>query len=36
VNFGNPATNLNSTSSFGKISSAGSPRIVQFALKLSF
>jgi hypothetical protein len=36
VNLGTPATNLNSSSSFGKISSAGSPRIVQFALKLSF
>src|SRR3954447_6333844 len=36
VNLGNPSTNLNSTTSFGKISSAGSPRIVQLALKLSF
>jgi hypothetical protein len=35
-NFGNPGTNLNSSSSFGKISSAGSPRIGQLALKLSF
>jgi hypothetical protein len=35
-NFNNPSTNLNCTSSFGKISGAGSPRILQFALKLSF
>jgi hypothetical protein len=35
-NFGNPSANLNTTSSFGKISSAGSPRIGQLALKLSF
>ena len=34
-NFGNPGGNLNS-GSFGKITSAGSPRIIQLALRLSF
>lgn len=34
-NFGNPVVNQ-SASNFGAITSAGSPRIVQFALKLSF
>ena len=35
-NFGTPYNNLNTSSRFGKIESAGSPRIVQFGLKLSF
>ena len=34
-NFGNPVVNRNA-SNFGTITSAGSPRILQFALKLSF
>lgn len=34
-NFGNPGGNLNS-GSFGEITSAGSPRIIQLALRLSF
>ncbi|HEY3837500.1 MAG TPA: TonB-dependent receptor, partial [Bryobacteraceae bacterium] len=34
-NFGNPVTTLNA-SNFGAITTAGSPRIIQFALKLSF
>jgi len=34
-NFGNPVVNR-SASNFGAITSAGSPRILQFALKLSF
>ena len=36
TNLGNPYNNLNTTSRFGKIESAGSPRIIQFGLKLSF
>jgi hypothetical protein len=35
-NLGTPYNNLNSSSRFGKIESAGSPRIVQFGLKVSF
>ncbi len=35
VNLNNPASNLNS-SSFGKITSAGDPRILQIAMKLHF
>ncbi len=35
VNFNNPNTNL-SSSSFGRITSAGDPRILQFALKTIF
>lgn len=34
-NFGNPETNFNA-SDFGRISSAGDPRIIQFALKYMF
>lgn len=36
VNLNNPASNLNTKAQFGKITGAGSPRIVQFALRLSF
>jgi hypothetical protein len=35
-NLGTPYSNLNVSNRFGKIESAGSPRIVQFGLKLSF
>jgi hypothetical protein len=35
TNFGSPGTNINS-GSFGVINSAYSPRILQFALRLSF
>ena len=35
VNFNGPSTNL-SSASVGKITSAGNPRILQFALKLKF
>ena len=35
VNFGGPSTNL-SSASFGRITSAGDPRILQFALKTTF
>lgn len=35
VNLGNPNTNL-ASAQFGRITSAGSPRVVQLALKLSF
>ncbi len=35
-NFGSPYASANNASRFGKIESAGDPRIVQFALKLSF
>jgi hypothetical protein len=35
VNFNNPVSNLNA-SNFGAITSAGSPRILQFALKVRF
>jgi hypothetical protein len=34
-NFGNPVSNL-TAANFGAITSASSPRILQFALKLSF
>jgi hypothetical protein len=36
VNLSNPAANLVSTAQFGKITVANSPRILQFALRLSF
>jgi hypothetical protein len=35
VNLGNPNTNA-SSAQFGRITSAGLPRVVQMALKLSF
>jgi hypothetical protein len=35
TNFNNPTTGLNS-SNFGRILSAGDPRIMQFALKFDF
>ncbi|HWB83553.1 MAG TPA: hypothetical protein VG675_05410 [Bryobacteraceae bacterium] len=35
TNFNNPTANI-SSSNFGRITSAGSPRILQFALKLHF
>jgi hypothetical protein len=35
ANFGLPVADLNSAN-FGRILSAGSPRLLQFALKLSF
>jgi hypothetical protein len=35
VNLGNPNTNA-SSAQFGRITSAGSPRVIQLALKLSF
>jgi hypothetical protein len=33
VNLGQPTTTLNAAANFGRITSAGSPRIVQFGLK---
>ena len=36
VNFNNPGTVVSSTSSFGRITSAGSPRILQFGAKVLF
>jgi hypothetical protein len=36
VNLSNPAANLTSAAQFGKITAANSPRILQFALRLSF
>jgi hypothetical protein len=36
VNFGQPTTTLNAGANFGRITSAGSPRIVQFGLKYLF
>lgn len=36
ANFNSPGTNINSASSFGRITSAGSPRIIQVALKYAF
>ena len=36
ANFGNPATNISTTSSVGIISSAGDPRQIQFGLKFLF
>jgi len=36
VNFGAPGNNVGSSDSFGVITSAGSPRIIQFALKVLF
>jgi hypothetical protein len=35
-NFGNPYNVQRVTARFGRIESAGDPRILQFALKLSF
>jgi hypothetical protein len=36
VNLSNPAASLTSAAQFGKITAANSPRILQFALRLSF
>ncbi len=36
VNFNNPAASLNAGANFGRITTAGSPRIVQFGLKYLF
>jgi hypothetical protein len=36
TNFSNPGGNLSSSSTYGKITAANSPRIIQFALKLYF
>ncbi len=36
ANFGNPATNISTTSTVGTITSAGDPRQIQFGLKLIF
>jgi len=36
ANFGNPATNISTTSSIANITSAGDPRQVQFGLKFLF
>ena len=36
VNFNNPGTVVSNTSSFGRITSAGSPRILQFGAKILF
>lgn len=36
TNFNGPGTNINSSGSFGRITSASSPRIVQLALKYAF
>jgi hypothetical protein len=36
VNLGQPTTTLNAGANFGRITSAGSPRIVQFGLKYLF
>ncbi|MEB2360270.1 MAG: TonB-dependent receptor [Bryobacterales bacterium] len=35
-NFNNPFANVNTPSRFGRIEGAGSPRIMQFAMKISF
>ena len=35
-NFSNPGVNVDTPNTFGKISSAGEGRIIQFALKLIF
>jgi hypothetical protein len=36
TNFGNPATSLSNSSTFGKITTAGDPRIAQLSMKMVF
>ena len=36
TNYGNPGSTVSSTATFGKITSAGAPRILQFALRATF
>jgi hypothetical protein len=36
ANFSNPGSTVSSTTTFGRITAAGSPRVLQFALKVLF